>query len=198
MATTETVTRQPNGKFAVEAGLAEFNALRAEINSRMTAQAALVGVGLTGLGVIVGLVVKEHGDHRLLLAVPPLAVSVNFLWAVENRQVGLIGEYIRTLLWPYLARTDKELPSWEDECAKRRRGVTNILRSIFTDFAMTMVFAGAAITSLLILGERVNVDGHRVKVSFGLRLFDWVLAILALVVPFAMTIGNWRRTEKES
>jgi hypothetical protein len=99
--------------------------------------------------VIVSLVVRENGDHRLLLAVPPLAVAVNFLWAVENRQVGLIGEYIRTCLWPYLAQTDDTLPSWEREVAKRRQGLGNVLRSTFTDFAMTVVFAGAAITSLL-------------------------------------------------
>jgi hypothetical protein len=44
----------------------------------LTTQAAVVGVGLTGLGVIVGFVVKDQGDRRLLLAVPPLAATSMF------------------------------------------------------------------------------------------------------------------------
>jgi hypothetical protein len=181
-----------------DAALAEFNALRAEITNRMTSTAALMGVGLSALGVIVGLVVKEHGDQRLLLAVPPLALTVNSLWAVENRQVGLIGQYIRTRLWPYLADTDERMPSWEDECARRRQGTLSVLRSIFTDFAVTLIFAGAAITSMAILGQSVNAGGHELKINLALRVCDWLLAGAAVVVPFGMTVGNWRRTAEDA
>jgi hypothetical protein len=165
-----------DGNSARDVALAEFNALRAEINNRMTTTAALVGVGLTALGVIVSLVVKEDGDERLLLTVPPLAIAVNFLWAVENRQVGLIGRYIRTRLWPYLREGDDRLPSWEEDCAERRHGLVNVLRSIGTDFALTLVFVVAAASSLVIPGgqcsgrrageegeprtDRVRLDSH--------------------------------------
>ena len=57
----------------VDVALAEFNALRAEIVASANAGNALIGVGLTALAVIVGFVVKDEGDERLLLAVPPLA-----------------------------------------------------------------------------------------------------------------------------
>ncbi len=40
---------------AVDVAIAEFNALRAEIVSHVTAQAALVGLALTAAGVILGL-----------------------------------------------------------------------------------------------------------------------------------------------
>jgi hypothetical protein len=51
--------------------IAEYNALRAEIVSYITAQAALVGLALTAVGVIVGFAVKEGADERILLAIPP-------------------------------------------------------------------------------------------------------------------------------
>jgi hypothetical protein len=59
-----------------------------------------VGVGLTALGVIIGFVVKDHSDKGLLLAIPPLAFGVNVIWAVENRQIGWLGGYIRRLWRP--------------------------------------------------------------------------------------------------
>jgi hypothetical protein len=186
----------PGPKFAVDIALAEFNALRAEITTRMTAQAALVGVGLTALGVIVGFVVKENGDPRLLLAIPPLAAGVNFLWAVENRQIGQLGRYIRIDLWQHLkAWTGIELPSWEGLAAQRRVGFWNVVRSIFTDFTTTLIFAGAAVASQIVLIDGVRIGNRVVKVGSTLWALDWVATALALVVPFAMTRGNWRRAE---
>jgi hypothetical protein len=80
----------------IDVGLAEFNALRAEIISRTTAQNALVGIGLTAVGVIYGLALKKAGDDKsLLLAVPPLAALASLLHASETYQVGRIGDYIR-------------------------------------------------------------------------------------------------------
>jgi hypothetical protein len=182
----EGVPPAPADGSARDAALAEFNALRAEIINRMTTTATLVGVGLTALGVIVTLVFKEGGDPRLLLTVPPLAFTVNCLWAVENRQIGLIGQYIAILLWPYLGRGDTLLPSWEEECAKRRRARKDIWRSIVTDYAMTLVFAGAAMGSLVIL----LTDRRETHVHPLLLGCEWILTLLALLIPFLMTIGN--------
>jgi hypothetical protein len=67
--------RRPSPDRAVDVGLAEFETLRAEIVNHLSAQAAVVGLGLTGLGVIIGFSVKEGGSERLLLAIPPLTCS---------------------------------------------------------------------------------------------------------------------------
>lgn len=180
----------PDGTAARDAALAEFNALRAEICTRMSTVSTLVGVGFTALGAILALVVKDHGDQRLLLLVPLLAFVVNVLWAIENRQVGFIGRYIRTSLWPYLAGTDHALPSWEDECAGRRRGFWNSLRSIVTDYVMTLVFAGFALGSMAVLGDSFTIGGHAKRVNAELRYLGWALAGCALIVPFLMTYRN--------
>jgi hypothetical protein len=183
---------------ARDVALAEFSALRAEITNRMATTAALVGVGLTALGVIVGFVVKEQGDKRLLLIVPPLALLVNLLSAVENRQVGLIGLYIGGSLWPYLAeQTDNRLPSWEEECAKRRAGARNIALSLLFDYVMTLVMAAAAFTSLAIVGSSVKMGQHKTNIDPMLRAFEWILAVLALAVPIAMTLMTYWRSKGE-
>lgn len=71
----------PGKDRVVDVALAEFNALRAEIVGHTTAQYAFVGVALTALGVILGLVIREGGDGRLPLAVPPLTALVSLLHA---------------------------------------------------------------------------------------------------------------------
>ena len=64
------------------------------------------------------------------------------------------------------------------------------MRSIFTDFAIPVLFAVAAIASMLVVGETVEVDGVEERVSGWLLTVDGVLAGLALVVPFLMTRGD--------
>lgn len=196
-----------NVRSALDVALAEFNALRAEINNRMTTQAALVGVGLTALGVIVGLVVEKQADQRLLLAVPPLALTVNILWAVENRQIGCIGVYIRTTLWPYLCEavgerrdptTGKGLPSWEQYLADRRLERRNYVRSILTDFMTTTILAAAAFASLGVLVNNLNAEADAEKVNGWLLSIGFVMAVAALAIPVAMTIGNWQRAEEDA
>ncbi len=68
---------------AIDVALAEFQALRNEIISHITTQAAVVGLGLTALGVIFGVVVN-NGEERLLLAVPPIALLVVMLHMAET------------------------------------------------------------------------------------------------------------------
>lgn len=100
--------------------IAEFNALRAEIVSHVTAQAALIGLALTAAGVIVGFTVKEGADQRLLLAIPPLTLLVVLLHTAETFRASLIGQYIATELWEELEGQVGRLHSWEARVAARR------------------------------------------------------------------------------
>jgi hypothetical protein len=105
---------------AVDVAIAEFNALRAEIVSHVTAQAALVGLALTAAGVIVGFTVKEGADQRLLLAIPPLTLLVVLLHTAETFRAALIGRYIAEELWEDLEGRVGKLSSWEAKVAERR------------------------------------------------------------------------------
>jgi hypothetical protein len=166
---------------AVDVLLAEFNALRAEIVARTNSQAALVGVGLTALGVIVGFVVKDKANERLLLALPPLAVLVNLLWSIENRRVTLIGAYIREALWRTLQNYTDITISWENEVQERRATGLKAIFSVMAEGTLIATFAGAAIA-----GQWVASD----KVSGALEICGWVLAVFAAVLPAWFALKN--------
>ena len=170
---------------AADVLIAEFVALRAEIMGRISAQAALVGIGLTGLSVVVGLVVREGGDQRLLLALPPLAALVNMLWSIENRRVTLAGAYIRTVLLPSLRTVTSVvgLPCWEDEVAERRRGVRGVMSvfSMLAEGTLLVVFGGAAAAGMIVAAD--HVDGT-------LEVFEWGLVGVAVLLPLVFAISN--------
>jgi hypothetical protein len=138
---------------AVDAVLAEFNALRSEIVSHITAQAAVAGLGLTAMAVVIGFVAKEGSDDRLLLIIPPVTMLVVLLHAAETYRSAQIGTYIRVKLWPYLESQVGEIPSWEDEVARGRLGGGTLLRALFVDFPAMALFIVASIVALALVGD---------------------------------------------
>jgi hypothetical protein len=134
---------------AVDVALAEFNALRSEMVSRITTQAAVVGLGLTALGIIFGVAIKD-GQGPLLLAVPPVALLVVMIYMAETFRCAVIGTYVRDKLWPFLqARAgDETMPSWEVEVASKGRPVEALAKALVIDFpamAIFVVASGAAL-----------------------------------------------------
>ena len=119
---SEKVGNPADREKAVDVAIAEFGALRAEIVSHVTAQAALVGLALTAAGVIVGFTVKEGADQRLLLAIPPLTLLVVLLHTAETFRAALIGRYIAVELWGDLEGRVGKLSSWEAKVAQPEGG----------------------------------------------------------------------------
>lgn len=166
--------RQRSADRSVDVALAEFNTLRAEIVSHLNAQAAVVGLGLTALGVIVGFTVKDGGSERLLLAIPPLTLLVVLLYTAGSWRMALIGNYIWTELWPYLTKRvgDESLPSWEGKVAKRQQPLKAIPIAVIIDFPAGAIFIGAGIVALLSIGDREI-----------LWLGGWLAVGFAIAVP---------------
>ena len=176
MRTTQRAEPPPHPGRAVDVALAEFNALRAEILSRTTAQSALVGVGLTAVGVIFGFVAREGAGDQLLLAVPPVAAAVSLLSAAETYRVKLIGRYIQERLWPHLRDQVGPLPSWEKEVAGRSRHASKLVIALLLDFPATFLFASASAASLLAVEK-----ADKTLVAVG-----WVLTSVTLLVPMGI------------
>jgi hypothetical protein len=167
---------EPAGK-AVDVALAEFNALRSEILMHVTTQAGLVGIGLTVLGVIVGLVVKEGGDDRLLLGIPPLAAVINLLYAAETHRTAEIGSYIEIRLWPYLKeRVDPGLPSWEQVVSGRLHNRRRALLNLLVGAPALVLFPAASVGALVVLNG----------LNTGLAVAGWVLTAIAILAPLAL------------
>jgi hypothetical protein len=103
-----------------QAALAEFNALRDEIDGRTNTQGTLITLVVTAIGIVAGFVIKDNGDIRLLLVLPFLVSAAGIHSSEQDRAIALIGSYIRDELWPYLTKQRREtntsqapIPSWE-------------------------------------------------------------------------------------
>jgi hypothetical protein len=164
---------------AVDVAIAEFNALRAEIVSHVTAQAALIGLAITAAGVVVGFTVKEGADQRLLLALPPLALLVVLLHTAETFRAASIGRYISTELWEDLEERVGELRSWEARVAeRRRRHLLLLLPELFLlDFPAMVIFIMAGVYAL------VQVGGGE-----ALWWIDVGALVLAVVTPLGFAL----------
>ena len=169
---------------AVTVVLAEFQALRAEMVSRASSAAALVGVGLTAFGVIIGFGIKNHRDLGLLLAVPPIAALVNLLWSIESKRITLAGAYIRQKLWPAL-RTwlDTDLPCWEDVNQYRRTDKWRRFASLLTDGLMLFMFTAAGAAALIVANNNVHIPA-------GVLAAEWAVVALSLAFPAGIAITN--------
>jgi hypothetical protein len=134
--------------------LAEYNALRSEIVSHLTVQAAVVGLGFTVIGVVAGLVARTTGDDRVLLLVPPLSFFVVLIYSAETYRSAAIEIYIYQCLWPRLESEVGTLPSWERYAGSERRvsGRAAVL-SVLIDLPAMGVFVLASGGSLVIVRD---------------------------------------------
>jgi hypothetical protein len=165
---------------AVDVALAEFHALRTETIHHMAARATLVGVGLTAVGVLFGFAIRQGGDRELLLAVPLLAALVSLLHAGRAFRVTAIGDYIRTVLWPYLQRrVDHGLPSWETYFVTNRGKWWSLQLAIWVDAPVTVIFAAASVTALLLAPK----DADSILWNVG-----WVFTGLVICAPFCVLL----------
>lgn len=99
----------------VDAALAEFNALRGELVAHSTGQTAILGLGLTAVGVVIGVAFGSSSRLILLAIVPILSAVVIVTYCGEAYRVITIGRYIKIELWPYLrTKSSERLPSWEE------------------------------------------------------------------------------------
>jgi hypothetical protein len=133
---------------AVSVALAEFNALRAEILGHISAGTTVVGLGVTALGIIVGLVAKEGADRRLLLVIPPLSLFVILLLTAENYRTTMLGNYIRDELWPFLEERVGALPSWEAKVSDYRGSRNFFAKLVVIDPTAITLFLLASVASL--------------------------------------------------
>lgn len=166
----------------MEAALAEYQALRAEIISNLNSQAALVGLALTAVGVIVGLTVKEGASEQLLLAIPPLTLFMVLLHIGSSYRLRLMGRYIETDLWPYIAEQvgDEGLPSWEAKTAARQFSWEALPVAVFLNSPAMAILLVVSIVAL------IQVEGR--------EFFSWVgwFSVVAAIVA-SIVVGYWVR-----
>jgi hypothetical protein len=112
---------------AVDVVLAEFAALRNEIDQLAGAQRKMINLNITAVATIVGLVLAQRADPHLLLALPVVSAAIGLVYQWYVLHAKHIGDYIDAILRPLLvAHTgDERVLGWEHQLRTtvyRRRG----------------------------------------------------------------------------
>ena len=169
--------------------LAEYAALRAEIVSRLNAQATTFGVTLTAVGVVGGIVLTGKASRDLLLVIPILAPSLGLFFVDHMRHMALLGLYIRGDLWEALRQelSGRSLPSWEHRWAAYNDMSQHRTPSSYLLFALVVVvppgavfFLSAVICLVITASRAFDTTAHAVI---------WVLGcVLTILVPLAAAL----------
>ncbi|MFI6331866.1 hypothetical protein ACIBBG_26590 [Micromonospora chersina] len=117
--------------------VAEYNAIRAVMAQKSAASHTLVGAYLTVVAVILGFVVANRADPRLLLAVPVLAAISGITILRRRRDREAANTYIRDVLWPVAVECsgDDRVFRWDDFYARQKNS-----RSLLYEFGLQLVF----------------------------------------------------------
>ena len=191
-----TTAPEPNDS-AITIALAEYAALRAEILSRLSAQAALIGVTLTAIGVIVGIVLTREDSLDLLLVVAITAPALGLFFIDHMRQLALLGLYIRSELWPVLQHQvpNAGLPSWESSWAayntrrRHHRTATYATFVVLVAVPAGAVFFVSAVVALALTADVAFSDiAKSIAWLFGLCLtLLFAAAAIALAPSYRAT-----------
>jgi len=155
------------------ARLAEFSALRAEVQRRSTTQQALVGLNLTVLAAVAGAVASSDVGADFLLVLPLVSSVLGLFWLDHARNIELIGSYIANELWHWE-------PSWESY--GRNLNTRMSWRVLEFGLPVSLVFVGGSVAALVLtVVEGLGGRGAYVLWALGLAL---VTAYLAAWLPF--------------
>jgi hypothetical protein len=164
----------PNPDRTVDVALAEYNALRAELLGHTTSQNTVLGLGLTAIGVVLGLGINAPGQRAILVVVPVVAgIVILVYWGLAYRIV-VIGNYIEKILWPGLPASVTDVGrSWERSLAGLESRWPHRWLSQIVEYAVTGL--------LLMLGV------YAISVSDGAP--GWLRGVVGVVLAAATVVG---------
>lgn len=105
----------PDPKDAITILLAEYQALRTEIQTRSGAQSTLMQLTITAFGALAALSFTQYGDRRMLLLIPVISTILGLVWLDHAANISNIGDFIMQRLWPALVAGSEAdaLPDYE-------------------------------------------------------------------------------------
>ncbi|MFG1793691.1 hypothetical protein [Nocardia sp. NPDC049149] len=104
-----------NASRIVQCALAEFAALRNELDDFSRAQRTIMNLNISGNAVIVGFVLSHKAGPQLLLVVPYLSITLGLLYQTYLLQIERIGDYVNDVIRPLLVDStgDDRVFGWE-------------------------------------------------------------------------------------
>jgi hypothetical protein len=172
----------------VEALIAQFTALRAEIEYRTQAQANLVQLNITAIGALGGFGLSQYADERVLLLIPVVSTMLGLFWLDHAAVIFEIGDFIRDRILPKLATEASipDMPNWEKFVEERERRLH--VRLGFFGLPFPFVFAVVPLLGLVFSLRSTQKDW-----SFVLfLLIDFALLGVPVYywIPFAFGAGR--------
>jgi hypothetical protein len=131
----------------VDAVFVEFEALRAETISKAGARLGLVGVYVTTVSVVAGLVLSGGVNVRVLLVIPILSSGFALAILGEGRDMAIVGSYVRDVLQPIVVEQTGDERLFGYEQYYRTRSSEPFLPKAI---AMGLLFPGVAATALIV------------------------------------------------
>jgi hypothetical protein len=164
----------------VQAALAEFSAVRGEIQSRSAHQWTLVGLSVTVTAAVLGFVIPQGADPRLLLVLPLITPSLGMLFIDHAYNIRNLGSYIGKCLSPLIVRTtgSADLLRYEHEIDRYEANL--FLRLVF-GLPLTVVFTVMPLGAMVFVIPSLDSCWTWIVWSFGLVL---VLSELVLWLLF--------------
>ena len=114
----------PDRDLVINAALAEYTALRAEVTNRISGQDTTLNLYMTATAAIFGLALSGHADSLILLVVPLSSAAARLLYHNHNLYIRLVSAYLNDQLRPLI--TDRlgepRLLGWQERTAEYHRG----------------------------------------------------------------------------
>jgi hypothetical protein len=130
--------------------LAIYNSLRDEIKTRSTAQAGLVALNITAIGVMGGFFFgKGENPPEILLLIPMVSSVLGMLWIDHAINIAKQGRFIENVVMPELMQSI-DLPSIPNyEVSIRRMEKRAGLRLFVLGTPILLIFAGIPLAAIL-------------------------------------------------
>lgn len=90
----------PDGNLVIDAALAEYTALRAEVTNRISGQDTMLNLYVTATAAIFGLALSGHVNSLILLVLPALSAAARLLYHNHNLHIRLVSAYLSDQLRP--------------------------------------------------------------------------------------------------
>jgi len=140
---------RPSG-LIVQVALAEFNALRGEINSRSSLAWTLVSLNLTATTTIVGFAISNPKIWGLFLVLPLLSPAFGLLFVDHSLNIRKLGTYIQEHLGPILVREARDEQLFQYEHWVRDYETRRVLRWVPFGIPLLLLFGGFPVTALVL------------------------------------------------
>jgi len=167
----------PDRDLVINAALAEYTALRAEVTNRISGQDTTLNLYMTATAAIFGLALSGHADSLILLVVPLLSAVARLLYHNHNLYIRLVSAYLNDQLRPLVTdRLGEPRPlGWQERTAEYHRGPRR--RRLAHPVGLALLFPVPAAVALVLVTPELASSWAWLAWAFG-----WLLVLAQVVL----------------